>query len=171
MSGEEARDTRTLYLTARIGLVRVVLQRVSRAAVSVGGEVVSEIGQGLCLLVGIEPEDSVGDVAAAVDKILGLRVFGDETGKMNLSIGDVDGEILVVSQFTLLGDVRKGRRPSFTRAAPPDHAEPLVLAMAEAFDRVGIETRTGVFGARMSVDMTNDGPVTLVLEISDGRVQ
>jgi D-tyrosyl-tRNA(Tyr) deacylase len=148
-----------------------VLQRVSSASVSVEGELVSEIGEGLCLLVGIEPDDGDGEVSAAVDKVVGLRVFGDETGKMNLDIGDVDGEILVVSQFTLLGDVRKGRRPSFTRAAPPDHAEPLVMAMAAAFDRVGIETRTGVFGAMMSVGMTNNGPVTLVLEISDGRVR
>lgn len=151
--------------------MRVVLQRVSRASVSVEGEVVSEIGEGLCLLVGIEPEDGPREVEAAVDKILGLRVFGDETGKMNLNIGDVNGEILVVSQFTLLGDVRKGRRPSFTRAASPDHAEPLVIAMAEAFDRVGVTTWTGVFGAKMSVDIANDGPVTLILEISDGRVQ
>lgn len=171
MSGEVAWGTRTLYLTARIGIVRVVLQRVSQASVSVEGELVSEIGEGLCLLVGIEPGDGAGEVSAAVDKIVGLRVFGDETGKMNLNIGDVEGEILVVSQFTLLGDVRKGRRPSFTRAAQPDHAAPLVVAMAEAFDRVGIETRTGVFGATMSVEIANSGPVTLVLDISDGQVQ
>lgn len=151
--------------------MRVVLQIVSRASVSVQDELVSEIGEGLCLLVGVEPEDGESEVKAAVDKILGLRVFGDETDKMNLNIGDVDGEVLVVSQFTLLGDVRKGRRPSFTRAAPPEHAEPLVMAMAEEFDRVGIKTRTGVFGAKMSVDIANNGPVTLVLEISDGRVQ
>lgn len=147
------------------------MQRVSRASVSVEGELVAEIGEGLCLLVGIAPEDGDAEVNAAVDKIVGLRVFGDETGKMNLNVGDVDGEILVVSQFTLLGDVRKGRRPSFTRAATPDQAEPLVAAMAEAFGRVGIKTRTGVFGAMMSVDIANSGPVTLVLEISDGRVQ
>ncbi|HEX6300824.1 MAG TPA: D-aminoacyl-tRNA deacylase [Acidimicrobiia bacterium] len=151
--------------------MRVVLQRVSRASVSVEGELVSEIGEGLCLLVGIEREDGDGEVSAAVDKIIGLRVFGDEIGKMNLNIGDVDGEILVVSQFTLLGDVRKGRRPSFTRAAQPARAAPLVMAMAEAFDRVGIKTRTGVFGAKMSVEIANNGPVTLVLDISDGQVQ
>jgi D-aminoacyl-tRNA deacylase len=150
--------------------VRVVLQRVSRAAVSVDGEVVSSIGRGLCLLVGIAPDDGEDEVSAAVDKIAGLRVFGDDIGKMNLDIGDVGGEILLVSQFTLLGDVRKGRRPSFTRAGSPDHAEPLFTAMVEGFEKVGIVTRTGVFGARMSVDIVNDGPVTLVLEISERRV-
>lgn len=128
------------------------------------------IGEGLCLLVAIEPDDSVREARAAVDKIVGLRVFGDETGKMNLDIGDVGGEVLIVSQFTLLGDVRKGRRPSFTRAAPPDHAEPLIVAMAKAFDALGINTMTGVFGAMMSVHIENDGPVTLILEIRDGRV-
>lgn len=128
------------------------------------------IGEGICLLVAIEPDDSVREARAAVDKIVGLRVFGDETGKMNLDIGDVGGEVLIVSQFTLLGDVRKGRRPSFTRAAPPDHAEPLIVAMAKAFDALGINTMTGVFGAMMSVHIENDGPVTLILEIRDGRV-
>lgn len=146
------------------------MQRVSRASVSVGGELVSMIGEGLCLLVGIDPDDSDREVHAAVDKIVDLRVFGDETGKMNLSIGDVGGEILVVSQFTLLADVRKGRRPSYTRAAPPEHAKPLIVAMAKAFDAVGITTMTGVFGAMMSVHIENDGPVTLTLEIRDGRV-
>jgi len=128
------------------------------------------IGEGLCLLVAIEPDDSDREVRAAVDKIVGLRVFGDEVGKMNLDIGDVGGEVLIVSQFTLLGEVRKGRRPSFTRAAPPDHAEPLIVEMARAFDAVGINTMTGVFGAMMSVHIENDGPVTLILEIRDGRV-
>jgi D-tyrosyl-tRNA(Tyr) deacylase len=151
--------------------VRVVLQRVSRASVSVDGAVVSSIEAGMCLLVGIEPEDGEGEVGAAVHKIVGLRIFGDETGKMNLSIGDVGGELLVVSQFTLAGDVRKGRRPSFTGAAPPDHAEPLIGAMVEAFEQAGIRTRTGVFGARMSVEIANDGPVTLVMAVRDGRVR
>lgn len=150
--------------------MRVVLQRVSRAAVSVDGHVVSSIGQGFCLLVGISPDDSEHEVDAAVDKIVGLRVFGDDSGKMNLDIGDVGGEILLVSQFTLLGEVRKGRRPSFTRAGSPDHAEPLLAAMVEAFEKVGIVTRSGVFGAMMSVEIVNDGPVTLVLDISEGRV-
>lgn len=147
------------------------MQRVSRASVGVGGEVVSSIDGGFCLLVGIEPSDGEPDVRAAVDKIVGLRVFGDDTGKMNLSIGDVGGQVLVVSQFTLLGDLRKGRRPSFTRAAPPELAEPLVDAMADAFSELGIKTMTGVFGARMTVDIVNDGPVTFVIDVSGGRVQ
>lgn len=151
--------------------MRVVLQRVSRASVAVDGDVVSSIGAGFCLLVGVAPDDGDDEVAAAVDKIAGLRVFPDEEGKMNLGIGDVDGEILLVSQFTLLGDVRKGRRPSFTGAGRPEHAEPLVESMASAFEAGGIGTRTGVFGAMMEVDLVNDGPVTLVLEVSDGRVQ
>lgn len=154
-----------------MGLVRVVLQRVSRAAVSVEGEVVSSIEKGLCLLVGVGPDDGEEEVVATVDKIAGLRVFSDAEGKMNLGIADVGGEILVVSQFTLLGDVRKGRRPSFTSAARPEHAEPLVESIVEAFESAGIVTRTGVFGAMMEVDLVNDGPVTLILEVSDGRVQ
>jgi D-tyrosyl-tRNA(Tyr) deacylase len=148
-----------------------VLQRVTRASVTVDGDLVAMIGEGLCLLVGIEAADTEGEVRAAVDKIVGLRVFGDETGKMNLDIGDVGGEVLVVSQFTLFGDVRKGRRPSFTGAGPPDHAEPLIVAMAKAFDDLGIVTMTGVFGAKMALHIENDGPVTLILEIRDGRVQ
>lgn len=147
-----------------------MLQRVSRASVSVDGEVVSAIAKGLCLLVGIEPEDGPSDVDAAVDKICGLRVFSDEAGKMNLSVGDVGGAILLVSQFTLLADVRKGRRPSFTGAGDPGHAEPLIDAMAAGFEQRGIDTRIGVFGASMTVDLANEGPVTLVLEVSDGRV-
>lgn len=134
------------------------------------GSVVSSIGEGFCLLVGIEPADGEGEVEAVVDKIAGLRVFADDTGKMNLSIGDVGGEILVISQFTLLADVRKGRRPSFTGAARPEHAEPLHDQMAAAFEQIGIRTATGLFGASMSVDLVNDGPVTLVLEVRDGRV-
>lgn len=150
--------------------MRVVVQRVSRASVSVEGEVVAAIGRGLCLLVGIAAQDGTSEVDAAVDKISGLRVFSDRDGKMNLSLADVEGEILVVSQFTLLGEVSRGRRPSFTAAAPPQDAEPLVTAMAEAFTSRGINTRTGVFGAMMAVELVNDGPVTLALEISDGRV-
>lgn len=146
------------------------MQRVARASVTVGAEVVSAIGTGLCLLVGVEPGDGPAEVEAAVDKISTLRVFSDGMGKMNLSLGEVGGEVLVVSQFTLLGDTRKGRRPSFTGAARPEHAEPLIETMAGAFVRRGIETRTGVFGAAMTVDLANEGPVTLVLEVSDGRV-
>lgn len=151
--------------------MRIVLQRVSRASVAVEGKVVSSIGPGLCLLVGVEPADSVDEVRAAVDKVSGLRVFADEEGKMNVGIGDTGGEILVVSQFTLLGDVQKGRRPSFTGAAPPEQAEPLVEAMSDRFAEIGIVTRTGVFGAMMEIELINDGPVTIVLDVRDGRVQ
>jgi D-tyrosyl-tRNA(Tyr) deacylase len=138
--------------------------------VSVGGEIVSSIGAGLCLLVGVEPSDGHGDVMAAVDKMAGLRVFGDEAARLNLSVVDVGGAILLVSQFTLLGDARRGRRPSFTGAAPAESAEPIIDAMARAFAAKGIAVETGVFGASMDVELVNEGPVTLVLDISDGRV-
>jgi D-tyrosyl-tRNA(Tyr) deacylase len=150
--------------------VRIVLQRVARAAVSADGAVVASIGEGLLLLVGIEPTDGEEDIDAAVDKVANLRVFADAEGRMNRSVLDAGGSALVVSQFTLLGDIRKGRRPSFTGAAPPEMAEPMVSRLVEALGRTGVETRTGVFGARMEVDLVNDGPVTLVLEVRGGRV-
>lgn len=151
--------------------MRVVLQRVSRASVAVAGELVSAIGAGFCLLAGVAPEDGSAEVEALVDKVAGLRIFSDEDGKMNRSIVDVGGEILLVSQFTLLGDVRKGRRPSFTGAATPEHAEPVIDAVRAGLTGRGIVTRTGVFGAAMSVDLVNDGPVTLVLDVSEGLVR
>lgn len=144
--------------------MRVVLQRVSRASVSVDGTVVAEIGRGLCLLVGIEDGDDAAVVDSSVSKISGLRVFSDAAGKMNLSLVDVEGEALVVSQFTLLGDTRRGRRPSFTTAAPPEVAGPLIDQMVAAFRLAGVPTSPGVFGAKMEVELVNDGPVTLVLE-------
>jgi D-tyrosyl-tRNA(Tyr) deacylase len=150
--------------------VRIVLQRVARAAVSADGAVVASIGEGLLLLVGIEPTDGEEDIDAAVDKVANLRVFADADGRMNRSVLDAGGSALVVSQFTLLGDIRKGRRPSFTGAAPPEMAEPMVSRLVEALGRTGVDTRTGVFGARMEVDLVNDGPVTLVLEVRGGRV-
>jgi D-aminoacyl-tRNA deacylase len=150
--------------------VRVVLQRVSRAGVSVDGGLVASIGPGLVALVGVEHGDGTQDVEALAEKLAGLRIFSDDAAKMNLSIVDVGGEILVVSQFTLLGDVVKGRRPSFTAAAPPDEARPLVDSLVAALSRIGIPTMSGVFGAHMEVDLVNDGPVTLVLEVSGGRV-
>lgn len=145
--------------------MRVVLQRVNRAEVRVDNSVVASIGRGLVLLVGIEQADTSEDVRTVVDKIANLRVFSDDVGKMNLSIGDVGGEIIVVSQFTLLGDVRRGRRPSFTGAATPEMAAPLIDEMVAGFRQVGIETGAGVFGAPMEVDLVNDGPVTLVLSV------
>jgi D-aminoacyl-tRNA deacylase len=139
--------------------VRALVQRVSEAAVAVAGAEVARIGPGLLVLLGV----GRGDDAAAADrlasKLLALRVFEDEAGKMNLSVGDVGGEILCVSQFTLYGDTRKGNRPSFVDAAPPDEAEPLYERVREALGAEG-----GVFGARMAVSLVNDGPVTLMLE-------
>ncbi len=128
------------------------------------------IGTGMLVLVGIEPTDTIADVEAVAAKLAGLRIFPDDEGKMNRSIEDVSGEILLVSQFTLLGDLAKGRRPSFTGAALPEHAEPLVEALAASLAGRGIPTSTGVFGATMEVDLVNDGPVTLVLDVSNGRV-
>ncbi len=150
--------------------MRIVLQRVSSALVRVDGSVVGSIGSGLCLLVGVAPGDGHHDVDAAVDKISGLRVFNDDEGKMNLSLVDVDGQVLVVSQFTLLGVVKRGRRPSFTDAARPEHARPLIDRMIHSFRERDVITAHGVFGATMDVELTNDGPVTLILEVNDGVV-
>lgn len=151
--------------------MRVVLQRVGAASVRVDGEEISKIGAGLCLLVGISANDTMSEVEAAVSKISALRVFADHEAKMNLSVADVGGEILVVSQFTLYADVRRGRRPSFTDAAPPHLAAPLVEAMAAAFRQMGLRTSEGVFGAVMELEMINDGPVTLVLDVEGGAVR
>lgn len=128
------------------------------------------MGAGFLLLVGVAAGDGAADANTVVDKIAGLRVFPDEAGQMNLSIGDVAGEILVVSQFTLLGDVRKGRRPSFTGAAAPAVAAPMIDSMIERFRDAGIPTESGVFGAMMEVELVNEGPVTLVLDVSGGRL-
>jgi len=144
--------------------VRVVLQRVSNAGVTVEGSVIAEIGRGLCLLAGAAAGDDAAVVQAAVEKISGLRVFPDDAGKMNRSVMDVSGEILVVSQFTLLGDARRGRRPSFTGAASPDVARPLIDDLVSGFESLGIPTSRGEFGAMMEVSLVNDGPVTLVLD-------
>ena len=144
--------------------MRVVLQRVSRGAVSVGGEVVARIGPGLLLLVGAGREDLEDEPDRLADKIANLRVFADAEGKMNLALTDVGGEVLVVSQFTLYGDVRKGRRPSWTGAADPGQAAERVEALARALEARGLKVGRGVFGAHMEVDLLNDGPVTLVLD-------
>lgn len=151
-------------------VMRVVLQRVSSASVRVGDDIVASTGNGLCLLVGIAQDDSVGDVESMVEKVATLRVFADTEGRMNLSVEDVQGEVLVISQFTLYGDIRRGRRPSFTRAAPPTVAAPLIDRMAELFRERGLVVGEGVFGARMDVQLVNDGPVTLALEVSEGVV-
>ena len=147
-----------------------MIQRVREASVKVGGEVVGAIGPGLCLLVGIGPDDGEPDVTTAVEKIVGLRIFADTAGKMNLSLADSGGEVLVVSQFTLLADVRRGRRPSFTAAAPPEKAEPLIETMISGFADRGVSTASGVFAAKMDVSLVNDGPVTLVLDVRGGQL-
>ena len=144
--------------------MRVVLQRVSAASVTIDDSVVGEIGTGFCLLVGFTHHDTVAEVDWLAEKIAGLRLFGDDDGKMNRSLQDAGGAVLIVSQFTLYGDTRKGRRPSFVHAAGPDHAVPLYEAFIDAFRARGIEVATGRFGAMMDVDIRNDGPVTLVLE-------
>lgn len=146
--------------------MRVLLQRVSRASVAVDGSTVSVIGPGLLLLVGIGHSDTPAVVRAAADKLASLRVFPDEAGRMNRSVLDVEGRVLVVSQFTLLGDSSRGRRPSFTAAAPPETAAPLVELFAEELRAIGLEVAQGVFGARMEVELVNDGPVTLMLDFA-----
>lgn len=150
--------------------MRLVLQRVSLASVTVEGQVVSSIGPGLCLLVGVAHGDTLEDAEAGAVKVAGLRVFSDGEGRMNRSLLEVGGEALVVSQFTLLGDARRGRRPSFTAAAPPELAEVVVDHLAEALSNLGVRTASGVFGAKMEVALVNDGPVTVVLEFRQGAI-
>ncbi|WDH97826.1 D-aminoacyl-tRNA deacylase [Paenibacillus urinalis] len=144
--------------------MRVVLQRVSEAKVTVDQEVVGQINRGFMLLVGITHEDTQKDADYLADKIAGLRVFEDEAGKMNESIMDVGGAILSVSQFTLYGDTRKGKRPNFMAAARPDVAEPLYEYFNEQLRSKGLTVETGKFGSMMDVALNNDGPVTLILE-------
>jgi D-tyrosyl-tRNA(Tyr) deacylase len=151
--------------------MRAVVQRVSRARVRVAGETVGEIGRGLLVLVGAAAGDTPADAAALADKLAALRIFPDEEGRMNRSVAEAGGAVLVVSQFTLLADLRRGRRPSFTEAAPPEEAEPLVDAVAEHLGRAGVPCSTGRFRAYMEVELLNDGPVTLVLEVGGGRVR
>jgi len=144
--------------------VRAVVQRVSRARVVVGGEVRGEIGAGLCVLLGV----ARGDEPAAAERLAGrvarLRIFENEEGRFDRSLLDAGGSALVVSQFTLLADTAKGNRPSFTDAAPPEEAEPLYERFCDGLRALGVEVATGVFGARMEVELTNDGPVTIVLD-------
>lgn len=144
--------------------MRVVLQRVSRASVTVDGEVVGAIGRGYVLLVGVGHDDGEEQAAWLAQKVAGLRVFEDDEGKMNLALGDVGGAALVISQFTLLADTRKGRRPSFIDAARPEIAEPLVARFAALLREQAIRVEMGVFGAHMLVEIHNDGPVTIILD-------
>jgi len=147
--------------------VRVLLQRVSRASVSVRGEVLSEIGPGLLLLVGIGREDGFGEYDRLAEKVFNLRVFEDEQGKMNRSISDAGGEVLVVPQFTLYGSVRKGRRPSWDGAAPPEIAAERVEAFARALEARGATVRRGAFREHMEVELVNDGPVTIWIDAAE----
>ena len=144
--------------------MRVCVQRVTEASVQVDGQQVGKIGSGLLVLLGIGQQDTAQEVTQLVDKIVNLRIFADQQEKMNLSLLDVEGEMLVISQFTLWGDCRKGRRPSFVQAADPQLAEPLYEQFAQEVRAQGVGVETGRFGAMMQVSLVNDGPVTLVIE-------
>lgn len=144
--------------------MRALVQRVTYGSVAVNGRLVSEIGRGFVLLLGVTHADTSAEADWLAAKVAGLRVFDDEAGKMNRSLLDVGGSVLVVSQFTLYGDARKGKRPSFTDAAPPEIAEPLVDYFCQQLRAQGVNVATGVFGAAMHVTIHNDGPVTLLLE-------
>ena len=144
--------------------MRAVIQRVKQSAVTVDDCVVGNIGPGLLVLLGIADDDGSEDALFLADKIAGLRIFEDNAGKMNRSLLDIRGEMLVVSQFTLLGDCRKGRRPSFTKAAPPDLAKRLYTDFIDHVKQIGVSVKTGIFGAMMDVSLVNDGPVTLIVD-------
>jgi len=144
--------------------MRALIQRVSRASVTVDGQVVGQIGHGLLVLLGVGQDDSEVQVKTLADKIVYLRIFGDDEGKMNHSLLDIGGEVLVVSQFTLYADTRRGRRPSFINAAPPAIAEPLVERFTEAIASYGLTVASGIFGASMQIDLCNEGPVTIWMD-------
>ncbi|RNA60555.1 D-tyrosyl-tRNA(Tyr) deacylase [Chryseobacterium nematophagum] len=144
--------------------MKIVVQRVSESSVKVNSEIVGEIGKGLMLLVGIEENDQKTDADWLVQKILNLRIFGDKEGKLNLSILDISGEILCISQFTLIADYKKGNRPSFIKAAKPDIAIPLFDYFKEQLALSGLKIQSGIFGADMKVSLINDGPVTIVMD-------
>ena len=144
--------------------MKAVIQRVSRAEVRVGDEVTGSIGNGLLVLLGVARGDSTKDVQYLVEKVCALRIFGDDAGKMNLSLRDVNGSMLVVSQFTLLADTQRGRRPSYIDAADPDVADALYESFVQAARLLGVTTETGRFAAHMQVELVNDGPVTIILD-------
>ncbi|MBP3840277.1 MAG: D-tyrosyl-tRNA(Tyr) deacylase [Chryseobacterium sp.] len=144
--------------------MKAVIQRVSEASVKVGGKAVGEIGNGLLLLIGIDETDEKTDAEWLVQKILNLRIFGDDEGKLNRSVLDISGQILCISQFTLIADYKKGNRPSFIKAAKPDKAVPLFEYFKEEISRSGLKTESGIFGADMKVSLLNDGPVTIVMD-------
>ncbi len=148
--------------------MRAVIQRVSRASVSVDGKIVGQIGQGLLVLLGVSRTDAESAADYLAEKIAGLRIFEDPAGKMNLSLAEIKGAVLLVSQFTLYGDVRRGKRPSFDAAAPPEQARKLYEYMVERLRALGINCQTGVFQAMMQVELVNDGPVTILLDSEKG---
>lgn len=148
--------------------MRAVVQRVKRANVTVDNKVIGEINHGILLLLGVEGDDDEKDLEYMCDKVPNLRIFEDENGKMNKSLLDVGGSILVISQFTLLGDARKGRRPSFTEAAQPDKAIPMYAKLISSMKEKNIFTQEGEFGADMQVELVNDGPVTILLDSKKG---
>lgn len=151
--------------------MKIVLQRVSEARVEVGGRATGRIGRGVCLLVGVEKGDTEEDATSLARKTVELRIFPDGEGRMNLALADVAGAVLAVSQFTLAGSVRKGRRPSFDGAEEPGRAARLFDCFVEALRELGIQVETGVFQAHMAVHLTNDGPVTFILDSRKGRDQ
>lgn len=144
--------------------MKVVVQRVKKASVSVNGQIVGQIGKGLMLLIGVAQQDTEADIEFVADKCVNLRIFEDEQGKMNRSLLEVGGEILAISQFTLLGDTRKGRRPSFIQAAEPQKGNELYQKFIERLRSHGVKVETGIFGAMMDVELLNYGPVTLIVE-------
>ena len=148
--------------------MRAVLQRVRRSKVTVEGEIVGEIAAGWLVLLGVAPEDTRKEIDWLADKVVNLRAFADAAGKMNLSVQDVGGSVLVVSQFTLYGDCLRGRRPGFTAAAPPEVAEPLYEQFVTALKALGVPVATGRFAADMQVELVNDGPVTFVIDTPQG---
>jgi D-aminoacyl-tRNA deacylase len=149
---------------ARKETMRAVLQRVTRARVLVGGDLTGEIGLGLVVLIAVGPEDTAATACSMAEKIVNLRIFGDEQGKMNRSLLDAGGAVLAVSQFTLYGDARGQRRPSFIQAAPPEQGKALYEEFVRALQALGVRVATGVFQAHMSVEIVNDGPVTILLD-------
>jgi D-tyrosyl-tRNA(Tyr) deacylase len=149
--------------------VKALLQRVSRAAVSVAGETVGAIESGMCVLVGVGRDDDESDSRLLADRLIGLRIFEDSAGKMNLSLREAGGAMLLISQFTLMADTRRGRRPSFVAAAAPERAAELIDAVAAAVRKEGLEVATGRFGAHMDIVLTADGPVTIMLDTKEKR--
>jgi D-tyrosyl-tRNA(Tyr) deacylase len=150
--------------------MRAVVQRVEHADVTVDDEVVASIGPGLLVLVGAVDSDTLTDVAALAAKLVTMRIFSDVDGKMNLSLADTGGSVLIVSQFTLLADLRRGRRPSFTAAAHPEHARPLIDRLVSEIRDRGVLVESGRFGASMVVSLVNSGPVTVIVDVVNGQV-